>query len=572
MLDVMLILNLVKHAGFIVAAAFILLAIYPVQEFGIKKKSYLNRIILMVFFGFFGILGTYSGNQIFDSFANLRAMSIITAGLYGGPIVGSGAGLIAGLHRLIIDPSGFSAFPCALATIFEGVCSGFLSRRFGRFNRDWEIAAVLCFIGEGIHMLMVLAMSRPYSEALALVKIIAVPMMFTNPIGAALFMHLIKVLFERREERESIQAQNVLAIATQTVGHFRAGLNMASAKKTAEIIYSRMAVAAVAITDNQTILAHIGAGDDHHLAGEKVRTVATRNVLSKGSPIFHTSRKYIGCSVSTCPFNSAIIVPLKKKNHIIGTLKLYGSKNIALDKIKFKIAQGLTELFSTQFELEDIQTKEQLLAHTKIRHLQAQINPHFLFNSLNTIASFCRTNPQKSRELILDLSSYMRKNLDSSRGFVKLSDELKQIKSYLAIEKARFGDRIQVTMDIKQGCRSWPIPPLIIQPLVENSIKHGILGNEDGGQIKIKISKKRDMLAVSIADDGVGMLPEQIKAVFLITDMESQKQGVGLVNTNLRLEQIYGPEHRLTIKSHPGRGTVVMFKIPEIFFENQAIS
>lgn len=567
MLDTLLILNLVKHAGFIVAAAFILLAIYPVQKFGIEKKSYLNKIILMCFFGFFGILGTYSGNQIFNSFANLRAMSIISAGLYGGPLVGSGAGLIAGLHRIIIDPWGFSTLPCAMATLLEGVFAGFLSQRLGRFNRDWEMAAVICFIGEGIHMGMVLAMSRPYSDAVALVRIIAVPMMFINPIGAALFIHLIKVLFERREEWESIQAQNVLTIATQTVGHFRAGLNMESAKKTAEIIYSRLAVAAVAITDNHIILAHIGAGDDHHLAGEKIRTLATRNVLLKGSSIFHTSRKHIGCNISTCPFNSAIIVPLKKKNYIIGTLKLYGSQDIALDKIKLKIAQGLTELFSNQFELEDIQTKEKLLAHTKIRHLQAQINPHFLFNSLNTIASFCRTNPQKARDLILDLASYMRKNLDSSRGFVKLSDELKQIKSYLAIEKARFGDRINVFIDVKKGCDDWPVPPLIIQPLVENSIKHGILNNEDGGKVEIKIFRTKNMLEVSIADDGAGMLQEQIKAVFLLKDMESQEEGVGLINTNLRLEQIYGPQHRLTIKSDPGKGTFIAFKVPKISFE-----
>jgi two-component system sensor histidine kinase LytS len=565
--NIILTLNLAKHAGFIVTSAFILLAISPVQEFGIQKKSRLNRIFLILFFGFLGILGTYSNTQVFNAFPNLRAMSIITAGLYAGPLVGTGAGFIAGMHRFLIDPLGFSAVPCSLATFLEGVVAGLLSKQLGRHNLNWKIAALICFIGEGVHMLLVLAISRPFSDALALVKTVALPMMLLNPIGTALFIHLIKVLFKKREERESIRAQNVLAIANETVGYFRAGLNMTSAQKPAAIIFNRLAVAAVSITDNNTILAHIGAGDDHHLSGEKIRTMATRDVLLKGKPIFHRSYKYIGCNISTCPFNSAIIVPLKKKKHIIGTLKLYGSKDISLDKIKFKIAQGLSELFSTQFELEDIQTKEQLLAHTKIRHLQAQINPHFLFNSLNTIASFCRTNPKKSRELILDLSSYMRKNLDSSRGFIKLSDELKQIKSYLAIEKARFGDRINVKIDVKKECEKWPIPPLIIQPLVENSIKHGILSNENGGKVEIKILKNNDLLEVSIADNGAGMNPEQIASIFHIKDVESQKEGVGLVNTNLRLEQIYGPEHRLTIKSRPDKGTFITFKIPDILFE-----
>ncbi|MFH2092986.1 MAG: histidine kinase, partial [Pseudomonadota bacterium] len=454
--------------------------------------------------------------------------------------------------------------PCALATFLEGTIAGLLSKRLGRYSMDWKVASLLCFIGETAHMGMVLAMSRPFADAVALVEIIALPMMFANPVGTALFIHLLRVLFAKKEERESIQAQQVLAIANETVGYFRAGLTLSSAQKTARIIFDRLAVAAVSITDTKTILAHIGAGSDHHLTGESIRTMATNDVLLKGNPIFHRSNKYIGCAVSSCPFNSAIIVPLKKKDHIIGTLKLYGSKDFTLDKIKFKIAQGLTALFSTQFELEDIQTKDKLLSHTRIRHLQAQINPHFLFNSLNTIASFCRTNPQKSRELILDLSSYMRKNLDSSRGFVKLSDELEQIHSYLAIEQARFGDRINVRMDVDENCKDWPIPPLLIQPLVENSIKHGILRNEHGGEIRIQVTQENGMLKVSVADDGVGMDPKQIESIFLLKTMESSKEGIGLINTNLRLEQIYGPDHRLFIKSRPGFGTIISFKIPSI--------
>lgn len=562
MFDTTLIINLAKHSGVIVAAAFILLAISPVRDYGIGKKSRINKIFLILFFGFFGIMGTYSGNQIFQSFANLRAMSVVTAGLYAGPVVGTGAGFVAAFHRVLIDPGGFSTIPCSMATFLEGAIAGFLSQRLGKYAMNWKVAAMLCFIGEGCHMGLVLLLSKPFSEAVALVEIIALPMMLANPIGAALFIQLIRVLFARKEERESIQAQHVLAIANETVGYFRAGLDESSAQKTARIVFDRLTVSAVAITDTKKILAHFGAGDDHHLAGERIRTMATHDVLLKGKPIFHRSNKFIGCGVKSCPFNSAIIVPLKKKNHIIGTLKIYGTKDISLDKVIFQIAQGLTELFSTQFELEDIQTKDQLLAHTRIRHLQAQINPHFLFNSLNTIASFCRTNPKKSRELILDLSSYMRKNLDSSRGLVKLSDELDHIHAYLAIEKARFGDRIQVNIDVDNSCKDWPVPPLIIQPLVENSIKHGILDHEDGGCVEIDIVCMENMLRVTITDDGSGMTSDQIDSIYKLKNMESRKEGVGLVNTNLRLEQIYGPDYRLEIKSEPGNGTQISFKIP----------
>ena len=137
-------------------------------------------------------------------------------------------------------------------------------------------------------------------------------------------------------------------------------------------------------------------------------------------------------------------------------LKLYGTRECPLDLPHFELARGLAELFSIQLELEDIQTTNQLLAHAEIRRLQAQINPHFLFNSLNTIASLCRTAPQSARELLLDLAHYMRQSLDSSRGFIPLSDELSRIRSYLSIEQARFGDRVRCEVDIPEDALDWP--------------------------------------------------------------------------------------------------------------------
>lgn len=564
MLDVQLLLSLAEHGSLIVTGSLILLTISPVQVFGGRRKSRFTLIYLTVFFGVFGIIGTYTGNQIFNSFANLRAMSVISAGLYGGPVVGTGAGLIAGLHRLSIDPSGFSSIPCALATILQGIGSGFLSRKLGRYRNDWRAAALICFVAEGFHMLLVLAISRPLTDAIELVSIIAFPMMATNPIGAALFIHLTKMLFKKREEHQSIQARNVLAIANETVGHFRCGLTRSSARETADIIFRHLSVAAVSITDRSVILAHAGEGGDHHRPGQPILTAATSEVIEDGRPRFLKTVSDIGCHVPDCPFHSAIIIPLKKNNHILGTLKLYGTRDITLDTVKFKIAQGLTDLFSTQFELEDLQIKEKLLARTTIRHLQSQINPHFLFNSLNTIASFCRTNPDRSRELVLDLASYMRKSLNASKGFITLRDELKQVQAYLAIEKARFGDRITVRMDVPGECENWPIPPLIIQPLVENAIRHGVLATDSGGNIDISVSRAGGELQVSISDDGAGMPVDQFEAI-LSSDPEAPhgSDGVGLSNTNKRLEQIYGPGHKLSWNACQGKGTCISFTLPK---------
>jgi two-component system sensor histidine kinase LytS len=228
----------------------------------------------------------------------------------------------------------------------------------------------------------------------------------------------------------------------------------------------------------------------------------------------------------------------------------------------FELAKGLANLFSTQLELENIQITERMLAHAEIRRLQSQINPHFLFNSLNTIASFCRTSPEKARSLLQDLSSYLRTSLDASKGFIPLSEELDQVRCYLAIEQARFGERVKVNFDVEEGCESWPIPPLIIQPLVENSVRHGILTREEGGEVSVQIRREEGHLHVEVRDDGIGMAPSQVETLFDKTRLDSRSGGIGVRNCFQRLEQMFGPSYLPSVASSPGQGTKVDFLLP----------
>ena len=557
-----LITILLKDVGLLVAGAFVILSLSPVQDLNFRRVGLTNRVFLILFFGGLGILGTYSGNAIFDSIANLRAMAVITGGLFGGPLVGFGAGLIAGGHRFIIDPWGFSALPCAIATILEGMLAGYMRHRLKDRAMNGRVAFALTLFGETMHMGMVLLMSRPYEDAIALVEVIMLPMMIGNSLGAVLYVHVINSIQAFRERSTSDYTQKIFEITNSTVAHLRAGLNEDSAQAMADIIHARLPVAAVSVTDYSHVLAHVGEGSDHHLQGSPIVTTATQKVIASGNSIFLKERAQIGCSHHHCPFSSAIIVPLRKNGAIVGTLKFYGSATHELNSVMFEIARGLTDLFSIQLELEDIQVKDRLLAHAEIRHLQAQINPHFLFNSLNTIASFCRTAPDRARELILDLSLYMRKNLDSSRGFIRLSDELDQINSYLAIEKARFGERINVRLDVEPGCEDWPIPSLIIQPLVENAVKHGLKMRQQGGVVGLDIHKSHGGLAVTVYDDGIGIPEDILHGLLKRQALESQQDGIGLRNSNHRLEQIYGREHGMHIRSSEGLGTRISFTIP----------
>lgn len=559
-----IILILAERFGLMVGVVLLFLTIMPVRHMQFTGgSSRLRTVLVTVLFGLLGILGTYTGNAVFDSVANLRAMVVISGGLFGGPVVGIGAGLIAGVHRIAFDLHGFSAYPCGIATALEGFAAGMVAWRYGAAALNWRAASVLALAGEAMHMGLLLLMSKPFPEAWELVKLIAPPMLLVNAFGAALFVEVINLFSRDRDRRESLHAQIILDIANMAVSYLRMGLSPETAAATAEIIFTRVGVAAVAITDTRDVLAHVGAGADHHLPGREIRTTATREVVRTGRPTFLHSAEAIGCNQADCPMTSAIIVPLKKNDEIVGTLKFYGSRERPLNATLFEVANGLANLFSTQVELEDIQIKEQMLAHAEIRRLHAQINPHFLFNSLNTIASFCRTNSERARELLMDLSLYMRRNLDLSRGFIPLSEELEQVRSYLAIEKARFGDRIQVEAEVEDGCGNWPIPPLIIQPLVENAIRHGVLGRERGGMVRVSARRENGHLEIRVADDGVGMDRATLDRVLNPDCADSATGGIGMRNCLSRMEHIYGRQFTPKVDSVPGKGTTIVLQVPD---------
>lgn len=561
-----LLATLFEHFGLVVSAAFILLSWGAFTKLVLKQTTYVDKIVLILFFGAFGILGTYAGTPIMGAIANFRAIGVITGGLFGGPLVGAGAGLIAGGHRFLIDMHGFTSIPCGLATFLEGLAAGLLSLWLKEKVLNWRVAAFMGIAGESVHMLITLALARPFADAWTLVQIIALPMILVNAFGAGLFVQIIRFVLEDRQRRESLQAQKALDIANRTVSYLRNGLNMESARKTAEIIFKHLSVAAVSMTDDKQILSFIGAGEDHHQAGMEFQTAATREVIQTARPVFLKEKGLIGCTNAHCPLESAIVVPLRKGKSIVGAIKFYGGKKAPLNKIDFQLAVGLANLFSTQLELEDIHITSQLLARAEIRRLQSQINPHFLFNSLNTIVSLCRTNAEKARELILELSAYLRRNLRENQSVIPVAEELQQVKSYLSIEHARFGERVRVSIDMEEGCQGWPVPPLIIQPLVENAIKHGIYGREDGGSIRIGIARSNGDLNISVEDDGVGMDGQVLDRIFSkeADDLGKDKDagGIGLRNINQRLERVYGPQYRLKIRSIPQEGTSVRINIP----------
>jgi two-component system sensor histidine kinase LytS len=524
-----------------------------------RNDALVNKIKMATVFGMIGILATYTGVSVKGALANSRIVGVMVGGLFGGPLVGLVAGCIAGLHRWAIDIGGFTAVACGVATVVEGVVGGAASQRFKKMKNNWLYAYLAGMFAEILQMGIILVLAKPSSEAWELVKILWVPMVVFNPLGISLFVRFIDGIYKEKEREAALQTKLALDIAERCLGYLRKGLDNPEINEVVKIILQMSGASAVAITDCKQILAHTGVGADHHLAQTPIRTDLTKKAIKTGAMVVANTKTEIACSDQKCKLKSAVIVPLWKREEVKGVLKIYLDRENAVSDVHITLAQGLARLFSTQLELAEIEYHKKLRQKAELKALQSQINPHFLFNALNTIISACRDKPQRARELLISLSTYFRNTLAHTDRFIRLDEELKMIKAYLELERARFEERLKVIVDVPDEVRGFLVPPFILQPLVENAVKHGVLPIENGGVVSIVARKTNAELQIFIEDTGVGISEEMITR--LNRDQMPEKC-VGLINVQKRLQKLYGEEYGLRIRRKE-HGTEVMLIIPD---------
>lgn len=387
-------------------------------------------------------------------------------------------------------------------------------------------------------------------------------MFFANSVGAALFVAIIKTVIQEEDRIEANQAEKILHIADRMLFHLRQGLNPSSARELIKIIYNTTKVSAISITNQEIILAHIGVGSDHHIPGNSILTTATQEVLNTGELAIAKSKEEIDCNFPSCPLTSAIICPLTKGDRVIGVLKFYFLNPKQIKPVDIELAQGLGNLLSHQLEVAEAEDQAKLINMAEIKALQAQINPHFLFNSLNAVSALIRTDPDAARGLLIQLSSFLRKNLTSCQSeLVTLKQELEHTRSFLNIEKVRFHDRLTSIIYVEPGLEDILIPPLTIQPLVENAIKHGLKDVASGWLISISINRANDKVKFIIKDNGVGISLNNVQKL-LVQKRISSDSGLGLNNVHKRLIGHFGTKSGLDIKNAPEGGTVITFELP----------
>lgn len=553
-----LLILLAQKMALVITIAYLFTRVPAFRRLLSHTESLKERILLTLLFTAISIFGTYSAIEVQGALANIRVIGAVIAGLFGGPWMGASVGLLSGLHRWSLG--GFTGLACGLSTFTEGIFAGLVYRYYRGRRIGWLPALVTGALAEILQMIIILAVARPFDAALSLVQVIALPMITVNSLGIAIFTMIVNNAQEEEERIAAVQAQKSLTIANNTLPYLRHGLNHDSAARVAELIKNSTSVAAVALTNERVILAHVGKGSDHHLPGQQIMTEATIWALTHGKVRVARNKQEINCANSACDLGSAVVVPLFSRNKVIGALKLYRAKENRISSPDLEFARGLGHLFSTQLELAALEQESKLLKEAQLKALQAQINPHFLFNSLNTILSLSRYDPETSRELLGYLGDFYRTTLPKNRSFITLREELERIDAYLAIEQARFGPRLQVFKDIEPAVLTQPLPALILQPLVENCVKHGVLPKRGGGAVFIKAARNNGALSIAIEDNGVGMGVSPSERNRL--SEEEKGAGIGLSNVDERLKTIYGPEYSLRIISNPGHGTRFELAIP----------
>jgi len=229
----------------------------------------------------------------------------------------------------------------------------------------------------------------------------------------------------------------------------------------------------------------------------------------------------------------------------------------------FAVAIPLKIWNSTRNE-KKLEEQSRLLVEARLAALTSQINPHFLFNTLNSVSSLIRTDPNQARIMVLKLSKVLRRLLRKHENFSTLREELSFIEDYLSIEVMRFGEKLRFEKDVAEETLDILVPSMLLQPLVENSIKHGLSSKVEGGTVRIRIRSADGKLQLLVEDDGVG-IPESKLATLL-------DHGIGVSNVNERLKVLFGNEYRMWIESQPGQGTRIQMELPELQTDLAAVS
>jgi two-component system LytT family sensor kinase len=353
---------------------------------------------------------------------------------------------------------------------------------------------------------------------------------------------------------------DTLRLAHLAVRPLREGLGERSAGQAARAIRNLLSVGAVALADTDSILSYQGIGSRHHGESDPVLTELAASVASEGRTRSVPAEKVCGSRV--CGIGEAAGIPIKVGNETFGALLLVRVMGKDLTLGLLRAGREVARQAGLQLALAEGDRTRQELVRAQTEALRAQISPHFAYNTLTAAASLVRRDPERARELLVQFAEFSRYILRNDRVNTTLADELHNVHTYLELERARYTDRLEVVFRVDPGVLPVVVPVLILQPLVENAILHGIEGSKTREVVTILAEDRDEEVYVSVSDTGSGMDSATLSSINSWHPAAGSDH-LGLRNVQERLRTTYGERYRLTIESEVEEGTRVSFCVPK---------
>lgn len=502
--------------------AIFLLLVYMLNKFALfrevldrKRLNLPEKIFFIFIFSLIGIGGAYWHIVTPGGLINFRAVGPVIGGFLGGSFVGVFVGAIVGLYRVLFFHTPLNEIH-GVITLLQGLTAGILSAWIKSHQRVWATTLILgVFIEIGSSIIYSLAVYIDDFSVFQFSQLIF-PNILTNSIAISLFMGVLADSLNLGKRIE-------YATAKSTFRSFNLVLSSIASGLTPEI--------------RQRLLYIIGTALPEL---ESIQLLPIREEVERKENAGHIYRAEI-----KGPDSGGLVLLACKKS------------SFPFSHFELEFLDGIKRMLETIDEFERLRQSDHLRAEAEIRMLQAQINPHFLFNTLNTISYYCTFDTDTAMDLIARLSDYYRYSLKNPSSFVFVEEEMDTIKAFMDLQQARFSDRFRIVYRYDRSSRL-KIPPLILQPIAENALAHGILPKKEGGIIRIGIQERETDCLFYVYDNGVGMDKEQLAHLF---DRIEDRTSIGLTNVQQRLLNIYGPFSGLHITSRKGKGTLVSFRI-----------
>lgn len=555
-MDIEIIRSVILNIGLLVIIAVMLSRFRMIRRFITgERKSFGEQIFLILLFGIIGIISTLTGYEVHGAIANTRVISVIAGGIIGGPVVGIGAAVIAGLHRYFIDVNGITALACAISTMVEGGLSALAYNHIKENKYKESEVFLLTFVAEILQMVIILLIARPFSEAFSLVSAIAFPMILFNSIGMVFFIQIFKNIFIEQAYEIGKNTTMTFEITRKCLPVLsRGSYEKESLDRISEIILSHSGYPGVAFTNSQEVVSASGkvSRKDHH----EIMSIAAV-IMERKAVVSTDEGQHELLNPSMVKNRVAIGAPIYRNDEIIGTLILFTNKYQFTYQSVSEFVEGLTQFFSVQFGLAEMVKQKEILRKVEYRALQSQINPHFIFNSLNTISAFCREKPDKARELLIALARYFRNSIKTKDSCVSIYEEMEYVEAYMQLEKARFDERLDLTMHVEEDLNC-QLPCLILQPIVENAIIHGAMKRKEG-KVSVDVASQGEDVIITVKDNGHGISSEIVDS---LNDENPSSRYIGLSNVNRRLKYMFGAGHGLKISTGED-GTTIVIRAPK---------